>query len=210
MVDEFFILDEVQYTKRDFRNRNRIKTPKGVRWITIPVKVKNKYFQKINETKIADESWAESHWDIIKQNYFKAKYFNDYKIIFENLYSNINSNNLSKINFRFIKAINSILDIKTKISYPNKIVTNYKDKNLRLLEICINANAGIYLSGPSAKKYLNLSIFENFNINVEWMSYDDYTEYDQLFPPFNHFVSILDLIFNHGLNSKKYLKSFKF
>ena len=69
MVDEFFIFDEVQYTKRDFRNRNLIKTPKGLRWITIPVKVKNKYSQKINETVIADSYWAKSHWSILKQNY---------------------------------------------------------------------------------------------------------------------------------------------
>ena len=210
MVDEFFIFDEVQYTKRDFRNRNRIKTPRGVRWITIPVKVKNKYLQNINQTKVADKSWAESHWDTIKQNYLNAKYFSDYKLIFEDLYSSIDSDNLSKINFRFIKTINSILEIKTKVSYPNKLVKNYKDKNLRLLEICKDADANIYLSGPSAKRYLNLNIFEKFNIKVEWMSYDHYAEYDQLFPPFNHFVSILDLIFNHGLNSKKYMKSFKF
>ena len=70
MVDEFFIFDEVQYTKRDFRNRNLIKTPNGLRWITIPVKVKNRYFQKINETIIADSYWAECHWSIVKTKLF--------------------------------------------------------------------------------------------------------------------------------------------
>ena len=209
MVDEFFILDDVQYTKRDFRNRNLIKTPKGLRWITIPVKVKNRYFQKINETIIADNSWAESHWSQLRQNYFKSKYFNEYKTIFEDLYLNINSKSLSKINFKFLKTINEILGIRTKVSYPNKTSKNSKDKNLRLIEICKKSNANIYLSGPSAKNYLNLNEFKNFGVKVEWMSYENYIEYDQLFPPFNHFVSILDLIFNHGLNSKKYMKSFK-
>ena len=209
MVDEFFIFDEVQYTKRDFRNRNLIKTPKGLRWITIPVKVKNRYSQKINETVIADNCWAESHWSILKQNYLKSKYFTEYRTLFENLYSNVNSKNLSKINFKFIKLINRILEIDTKISYPNKTLKIFKDKNIRLIEICKESNADIYLSGPSAKEYLDLSAFKKNNINVEWMTYDNYVEYNQLFPPFNHFVSVVDLIFNHGLNSKKYMKSFK-
>ena len=209
MVDEFFIFDEVQYTKRDFRNRNLIKTPKGLRWITIPVKVKNRYSQKINETVIADSYWAKSHWSILKQNYLKSKYFNEYKTLFKNLYSSINSKNLSTINFKFIKLINTILEIDTKISYPNKSLKISKDKNIRLIEICKESNADIYLSGPNAKEYLDPSAFKKNDIKVEWMSYDNYTVYNQLFPPFDHFVSIVDLIFNHGLNSKKYMKSFK-
>ena len=209
MVDEFFIFDEVQYTKRDFRNRNLIKTPKGLRWITIPVKVKDRYFQKINETVIADSSWAKNHWSLIKQNYLKSKYFPEYERLFENLYRKINSKSLSTINFKFIKLINTILEINTKISYPNKTLKIFKDKNLRLIEICKESNADIYVSGPNAKEYLDLSAFKKNNIKVEWMSYDNYAEYNQLFPPFDHFVSVVDLIFNQGLNSKKYMKSFK-
>lgn len=209
MVDEFFILDDVQYTKRDFRNRNLIKTPKGVKWITIPVKVKNRYFQKINETLIADNSWAEKHWSKIKQNYSKATYFNEYRKLFKSKYENANSKNLSLINLRFIKFINSILDIKTKISFPNQSTLNVKDKNLRLIEICKKSNANIYLSGPSARSYIDIDIFKHNKINVEWMSYTDYTKYNQLFPPFNHFVSILDLIFNQGSEAKRYMKSFR-
>ena len=139
----------------------------------------------------------------------KSKYFTEYGTLFEDLYSNVNSKNLSKINFKFIKLINTILEIDTKISYPNKTLKIFKDKNIRLIEICKESNADIYLSGPSAKEYLDLSAFKKNNINVEWMTYDNYVEYNQLFPPFNHFVSIVDLIFNHGLNSKKYMKSFK-
>ena len=209
MVDEFFIFDEVQYTKRDFRNRNLIKTPKGLRWITIPVRVKSRYLQSINETVIADNSWADSHWNLLKQNYLKSKYFAEYEKLFEDLYNNINSKSLSKINIKFIKTINAILGIDTKISYSNKILKDSKDKNLRLIEICKKSDADIYLSGPSAKNYLDLDAFKDNNIDVKWMSYDNYEEYDQLFPPFNHFVSVVDLIFNHGLNSKKYMKSFK-
>ena len=140
MVDEFFIFDEVQYTKRDFRNRNRIKTPRGVRWITIPVKVKNKYLQNINQTKVADKSWAESHWDTIKQNYLNAKYFSDYKLIFEDLYSSIDSDNLSKINFRFIKTINSILEIKTNTCQNLQSLYQSYHTQLQIYALCLLEN----------------------------------------------------------------------
>ncbi len=209
MVDEFFILDDVQYTKRDFRNRNKIKTPKGVSWITIPVKVKDRYYQKINETMIVDKSWQESHWNKIKQNYSKSKCFDEYKTIFEDLYRSINTNRLSKVNFKFIRTINSILDVSTKITYPKKTKKISKNKTMRLVEICKDSGADVYLSGPKGKEYLDLSLFEKFSLKVEWVSYDNYLPYDQLFPPFNHFVSILDLIFNHGGDSKKHMKSFK-
>ena len=186
-----------------------IKTPNGAKWITIPVRVKNRYFQKINETLIADNSWSEKHWNQIKQNYSKAKYFNEYRNLVKSKYENANSKNLSLINLRFIKFINSILNIKTKISFPDKSTVDVKDKTLRLIEICKKSNANIYLSGPSAKSYIDIDIFKHNKIKVEWISYSGYTKYHQLFPPFNHFVSILDLIFNQGLHANKYMKSFR-
>ena len=209
MVDEFFILDNVQYTKRDFRNRNKIKTAIGTKWITIPVRVKGRYLQKINEVTIADENWMDSHWGSIKQSYSKAKYFKKYEKIFQNLYEDINSNNLSEVNLMFIKTINKILNINTKILQPENTDNIFKNKTLRLLDICKNASAKIYLSGKNAQEYLDIQTFKNNNVNIEWMSYEGYKPYKQLFPPFNHFVSILDLIFNEGPFSKKYMISFK-
>ena len=74
-VDEFILYDDMQYTKRDWRNRNKIKTPQGLQWLTIPVHTKAKYYQKISEVMISDKDWATEHWQKIKQNYFKAKFF---------------------------------------------------------------------------------------------------------------------------------------
>ena len=207
MVDEFIIYDDAQYTRRDWRNRNKIKTPQGLSWLTIPVDVKGKYHQKIHDTKISDISWNKKHWNIIKNNYKKALHFNDYKDLFEELYLKCNALYLSEINFKFIQAINKILNIKTKIRWSSEFCME-NGKTEKLIGICKSCHANIYLSGPSAKEYLDVSLFEKEGIIVEWMEYLNYKEYDQLFPPFEHKVSILDLIFNVGPSAKKYMKSF--
>lgn len=207
MVDEFVLYDDMQYTRRDWRNRNKIKTPNGLAWLTIPVEVKGKYFQKINETKISEKDWAKKHWQSIVHNYSKAKYFKEYKEIFEELYLGCDEEYLSQINYKFITAINEILRIKTKIRWSSEfeLVDGQTEK---LLGICKDCAADIYLSGPAAKDYLDESLFEAENIKVEWMNYGGYLEYEQLFPPFEHGVSILDLIFNEGPNATKFMKSF--
>jgi len=86
LVDEFILYDDVQFTRRDWRNRNKIKTPNGFLWLTIPVAVKGRYFQKISKTTISDPSWKVKHWKSIVHNYAKAKYFRDYKDYFEDLF----------------------------------------------------------------------------------------------------------------------------
>lgn len=208
MVDEFIFYDDVQYTKRDWRNRNKIKTPNGLVWLSIPVEVKGRYFQKINETMVIDKDWAKKHWQSILHNYSKAKYFKNYKDIFEELYLNCNEEYLSQINYKFISTINRIFDINTKLRWSSEF--NLIDgQTEKLLGICKDCNADIYLSGPAAKDYFNEDLATKENIKVEWMDYSGYDEYTQLYPPFEHRVSILDLIFNEGENAKKFMKSFK-
>lgn len=194
-VDEFILYDDTQYTRRDWRNRNKIKTPKGLKWLTIPVDVKGKYFQKINETKISDKSWAVKHWQQIKQNYAKAKNFKKYKDIFEELYLSCKEEYLSEINHKFIIAINQILGIKTKIRFSSEFEI-YGNRTEKLINICKQSNARIYISGPAAKTYFNEELAKKENILVEWMDYSNYQKYEQLYPPFEHAVSIIDLIFN--------------
>ena len=208
MVDEFILYDDMQYTKRDWRNRNKIKTPQGLKWLSIPVDVKGKYFQKINETKISDNTWKKKHWETIKHNYGKTKYFKEYKDIFEELYLNSNEAYLSQINYKFIIAINDILGISTKIRWSSEfdLVDGQTEK---LLGICKDCSADIYLSGPAAKDYFDENLAKQENIAVEWMDYSGYEEYSQLHPPFEHGVTILDLIFNEGSNATKFMKSFK-
>lgn len=206
MVDEFIFYDEVQYTKNDWRNRNKIKTPQGIQWITIPIRQEN-LEQKIKDTKITDKKWNIKHWRTISQNYAKTKYFKDYKDIFEELYLDCNEEYLSQINYKFITTVNEILGIKTKLrrSSEFELVDGQTEK---LIGICKQCNADIYISGPAAKNYFDEKLAKQENIKVEWMNYNGYKEYDQLFLPFEHGVSILDLIFNEGSNSTKFMRSF--
>ena len=208
MVDEFILYDDMQYTRRDWRNRNKIKTPQGLQWLTIPVEIKGKFFQKIKDTKITDKKWNIKHWRTISQNYSKAKYFKDYKDIFEELYLTCNEEYLSEINYKFITNINEILEIKTKLRWSSEfeLVDGQTEK---LLGICKDCNADIYLSGPAAKDYFNEDLAKQENIKVEWMDYSGYKEYEQLNLPFEHGVTILDLIFNQGQNTRSFMKSFK-
>ncbi|ANQ50220.1 WbqC family protein [Flammeovirga sp. MY04] len=206
MVDTFVLFDDMQYTKRDWRNRNKIITKDGLKWLSIPVETKGKFEQKIEETKISDKKWAKNHWMTIKSNYSKAKYFKEYEDIFENFYLTNSDEYLSQINYKLITIICDILEIKTKIIFSNTLSTE-GNKNDRLINICNELNGGTYLSGPAAKSYLDEELFYKNNIKVEWMNYSGYPEYQQLSSNFEHGVSIIDLIFNLGKESKKYLKS---
>jgi hypothetical protein len=205
MVDEFILYDDVQYTKGDWRNRNRIKTLKGTKWLTIPVK--HNFGQKIIDTVTQNPYWMHKHWDSIQSNYVKAQYFSLYKTFFKELYVNLNETYLSRINYQFLKPICDILGIKTKFSW----VMDYKitgGKTERLVDLCRKMNATEYLTGSSAKSYIKEDLFAKEGIKLNYMDYSGYPEYQQLYPPFEHQVSIIDLIFNTGPNATQYMKSF--
>lgn len=202
--DVFVIYDDVQYTKNDWRNRNLIKTPNGLEWLTIPVR-QNKLDQKINETFVSQNNWNKKHWNSLLCNYSKSPYFNTFENVIKDLYENIDTNNLSEINIQFITTINRILGIETEI-IDSKTLNLKGDKNERLIEAIQKLNGTHYISGPAAKSYLNTSEFDSKSIKVEWMDYSNYSEYPQLFSPFKHNVSILDLIFNVGPNALNFLE----
>lgn len=207
-VDEFIFYDEVQYTKNDWRNRNLIKSPNGLVWLTIPVETKGHLStsKKINEAKIFNPNWHKKHWNSIVCNYSKAPYFKKYSEYFKNLYDSCEDElYLCNINYKFIKAINEVLGIKTKISFSQDYGL-IQGKTERLVDLIKKANGAEYLSGPSAKSYIDENLFVKENIKITWMDYSKYREYPQLYPPFKHEVSVLDLIFNCGSDSIKYIK----
>jgi hypothetical protein len=204
-VDVFVVYDDMQYTKRDWRNRNMIKSAQGLKWLSIPVEVKGKYFQKINETKIADKSWNLSHWEILKQNYKTAAHFKEMSEWIEPLYQNCNFDFLTDVNLHYIHAICGFFQINTEIRLSSEFELA-EEKTQRLVNICKDLHITDYYSGPAAKAYMDESRFANETINVHYWDYSNYPEYKQLYPPFEHGVSILDLIFNEGPNSIQYLK----
>ena len=202
-VDEFIFYDSMQYTKRDWRNRNLIKTPLGKQWLSVPVKSKGKYLQSINETKIDGDKWQSDHWNALKANYSRAPYYEEICLLMKPFYS-ISYTNLSVLNKSIIEKICNYLEIKTKISDSSSFKLN-GNKSEKLLNICIQCDAKKYVSGPSAQKYLDLEIFSAKNIGVEWFNYNNYKEYPQLWGDFEFQTSILDLLFNCGPESKNYL-----
>lgn len=208
-VDEFILYDDVQFTRRDWRNRNLIKTANGALWLTVPVNVKGRFEQLICETTISNTNWAEKHWKSICYWYQKAPCFEAYRERFEVLYDQCGGEaQLSQINYKFLRAIQSILRIPTKLSWA----MDYQaagDRNVRLVELCRETGATEYFSGPSARAYLDEELFQEAGISVRWMDYGTYPPYEQLFPPFLHHVSILDLIFCEGPNAAQYMRSLR-
>lgn len=208
-VDEFILYDDMQYTRRDWRNRNKIKTPDGVQWLTIPVENKGKFYQKINETEVVDGNWVESHWRSIQCNYGKAKYFHEYEKQIKAVYDECKDERyLSKINYKFICEICNILGIDTKITWSSDYQL-VEGKTERLVGLVKAAGGDYYLSGPAAQDYIEDELFEKAGIGLAWMDYSGYPVYTQMSEPFEHGVSVLDLIFNEGPEAGKYMKSFR-
>jgi hypothetical protein len=208
--DYFVIYDDMQYTKRDWRNRNVIKTETGLKWLTIPVEVKGRFSQKINETKIADKNWNVKHWKILSHNYAKAAHYNEVKDWLELLYVNCKFDLLTEINQYFIKAILDFLGIKVIIKRSEEFdIDMLEDKTMRLVNICNSLSAKEYFTGKSAKTYLDETKFSDKGIKVNYINNDGYVEYNQIGGGFNHKVSIIDLIFNKGRQSAGYLKNIR-
>ena len=204
-VDEFVLYDDMQYTKRDWRNRNKIKTANGLKWLTIPVEVKGKFYQKIKDTKISDENWHIKHLDILKNNYAKAKCYREVIGFIEELYHTATQKYLSEINRHFLSRICTFLEIDTKISFSSDYKLLKEGKTERLVDLCLQLEASEYYTGSAAKNYMDNSLFEKENISVFYFDYSNYPEYSQLYGKFEHNVSILDLIFNEGTDSSKYI-----
>ena len=207
-VDEFIFYDEMQYTKNDWRNRNKIKSPQGAQWISIPIITKGHLTNglKIIDAKVVNGKWAISHWNTIKQFYKKSPYFKQYADLFEKLYKDCEQEELlCEINYKFIFAIIKILGIKTKISFSQDYGL-IEGKTERLVDLVQKVGGTEYISGPAAKDYINEELFKKAGIKLTWMDYSGYPEYPQLYPPFEHGVSILDLIFKCGDHSPDYMK----
>jgi len=204
-VDEFILYDDMQYTRRDWRNRNQIKTPQGVQWITVPVKVKGKYNQTIRETEIDGTDWAEAHWKSIAQNYRKAPYYEEIAAIFEPLYRQRQYTHLSALNRELIEAVCAYLGITTRISnsWDYQLI---EGKTERLADLCAQAGGTEYISGPAAKDYIEDDFFAERGIKLGWFSYAGYPEYPQLWGDFTHGVTILDLLFNCGNDAPNFMK----
>ncbi|NRB39888.1 MAG: WbqC family protein [Pseudomonadales bacterium] len=202
-VDEFILYDDMQYTKNDWRNRNQVKTPNGVEWISIPVG--KAISRRIRDVELSNSVWQKKHWRTLEMSYRRSPYFNDVAEWLSPLYLSIAYTSLSQVNRLFLEAICSYLGINTVISnsWDYQLI---EGKSERLADLCLQAGASEYISGPAARAYLDKQAFEAVGIELSWFEYSDYPEYPQLWGEFSHGVTILDLLFNCGKDANQYMK----
>jgi hypothetical protein len=203
--DEYVILDSAQYAKRHWHNRNRIKTANGLQWLSIPVVTRGRFEQPIDQVEI-EKPWAEKHWRAIELAYERAPFFKPLAPTVRGWYERAAKEvRLTDVNAIFLHGISGLLGLKTRIvgdiAYPK-----LGARTERLLAICRAAGADHYLSGPSAKEYFDEPMFAAAGLATEWMSYDGYPEYQQLYGRFEHGVTVLDLLFNTGPEAPVYLR----
>lgn len=206
-VDEFIFLDDVQFTARDWRTRNLIKTANGTGWLSVPAGSNRN--RLICEVSLDDLSWQEKHWKTLCHSYSRAPFFRQYAGFFEELYRGQVWTNLSHMNMAMTQRIShELLGIQTTFSDSR----NYSAQGAkldRILNLVQLSGATRYISGPTAADYLDPSRFEAMGIEVKFKSYSHYPEYTQLYPPFEHAVSVVDLIFNTGPQAPEYIWGYR-
>ncbi|MDE3016856.1 MAG: UDP-4-amino-4,6-dideoxy-N-acetyl-beta-L-altrosamine N-acetyltransferase, partial [Pseudomonadota bacterium] len=208
-VDEFILLDDVQYPKNSWCNRNQIKTPAGLQWLTVPILTGGKFNQLICDAQVASDNWAEKHWKSIQASYAKAEFFHVYEGAFQRAFAAASlESSLSRINRLFIDLICGILGIKTRITSSADFGVT-EGKNERIIHLLKSSGAETYLARPGSKDYMAIAgdDYAAAGIDIFYMDYADYPEYPQLHEKFEHNVSIIDLIFNCGPNARNYLHS---
>ena len=199
-ADVFVFIDDVQFTYRDWRNRNRIKTANGLKWLTIPAGSNTK--RLIYEVEVPDSSWKAKHKRIITQYYRKAPFFDEYAFVLDKIYDN-KITNLSLFNQQATHTLSSLLGLSTPF-LDSRTLKPEGTKDDRIIDIVKKVGGTRYLSGPSAKDYISPGKFEAAGIELDYKSYD-YPEYPQLYPPFHSKVSILDLLLMVGPKAPKYI-----
>lgn len=203
-VDHFLLYDEVQYTRRSWRNRNRIRTAHGVHWLTVPVRVKGQFEQRIDQTRIDGTAWAHKHWRTLRHAYGRAPYWERYAERLEALYLDDPPSHLSVLNRRFLRALCELLAIDT----PIEMSTDYRSepgRNRRLIRLCRELDADVYVSGPSARVYVDEDQFAAAGLRVEWLDYPEYAPYLQVHGGWEPRLSVLDLLFNVGPESASWV-----
>lgn len=198
-VDEFVLYDVVQFTKNDWRNRNRIRTADGVRWLTIPIRTAGRFGQTVAEAEVVSAAWATRHWRAIAQAYARAPFFPQYREGFAQAFAAAAAlPRLSQINRLLIETVCRALGLTTTI-HDAGAFTLPADRNERLIALCRATGADVYLSGPSAEIYIDRARFTAAGVQVEFMDYSGYGPYPQVHgDPFEPAVTVLDLLFNTG------------
>jgi WbqC-like protein family len=201
--DLFVFYDCVQYTRQDWRNRNKIKTSAGTQWITVPVGTD--LDRLIHDVTIPSAAWQAKHWQSLVQNYGKCPHFARYRPYFEDVYLGRTWQSLSELNQSLVAHIaTEFLSLKTQLVDSRQYQANGQRLD-RLLDVLTKAGASRYISGPAAREYIDPAAFEQAGIELAWKDYSGYPEYRQRYAPFEPGVSIIDLLFNVGPDAPWYI-----
>lgn len=204
-VDLFVFYDDVQYTKNDWRNRNRIKTAQGPIWLTVPTGAD--LHQRICDIRIPPGPWPTKHLKSLRQNYFRARHFEEFHDFLEEVYVGRRWETLSELNQYLIRTIaGNYLGITGAFADSRQYSLSGVRQD-RLLDLLSQLGATSYVSGPSGRSYIEAARFADAGIDLEFKDYGGYPEYPQFFPPFDHHVSILDLLFHTGREAPEFIWS---
>ncbi|MCY8467143.1 WbqC family protein [Bacillus atrophaeus] len=195
--DLFAIHDTAQFEKKGFLNRNRIKTPQGPRWLTVPLQMKNYKEIELRHMKIDQtQDWQRKHWMAIQMNYAKAPYFEQYRAFFEDIYQR-DWEYLHELNMYIIQFFLKELRISTPICYVSELECRNEKKSDFVLALCHELGAGRYYSGSQGSDYLIESDFERDGIAIEYQTIRA-IEYPQLFGEHIPHLSMIDMLMNCG------------
>ena len=207
-VDEFLIFDEVQFTRRDWRNRNKVIIAGKPHWLTIPVKTKGQFDAQIKEIEVSDRAWAEQHWRSIKHAYANAPFFSDYGPGLEATYNEAAAlSRLTEINELFLRRLTRTLELPTLLLRADAIPRQANSATGRLVEICLACRAAVYVSGPAARDYIEIEQFKAAGVKLMYADYSGYPIYDQRSELFEHGVSIVDVLMRCGPETRRHLKA---
>lgn len=194
--DIYIVLDDVQFLRRGWHNRDRIKTPQGVKWLTIPVKKSGRYLQQIRDVEIDSGSeWAKGHLGIIKASYGKAPNYGRFYPFIEKIYIKRHAR-LMDLNMDFLRFISSVLEIKTPVVFSSALKTE-KTGTERLLELVRVVGGDTYMTGLGSKDYLEEALFGKEGIKVLWQEFE-HPVYRHMYGDFEKGLSTLDYLMMDG------------
>ena len=216
--DVFIFLDNVQYKKNEYQNRNRIKTVDGWQWFTVPVLYK--FPQKINEVRINNKiDWKKKHLHTLITNYSKSKCFEKYILYFKELYSK-EWEIISDINIEVTRQLAEFLGIKNKFLVASKLIPPtppfkkggeggfLEEPTDRLIKLCRLSKSDTYLAGKDGAKYMDVEKFTKSGIKLTFQDFK-HPVYNQLFRKFEPYMSVIDLLFNHGEESLEIIRKYR-
>ncbi len=204
--DLFVLLDNVQYKKREYQNRNRIRTRQGVKWLTVPVATAGKYEQMTGEVEIEGGSgWREKHLETLRHAYSSAPHFKSAIEGLEELYMSSEWTRLAELNAAMLAWFMKEMGIETQVALESELGTGGLSTE-RIVNICLAVGADVYLSGSGGRDYMDEGLFEKAGLKLEYQKYE-HPVYPQVHGGFEPYMGIVDLLFNAGDKAAQIVRS---